>query len=183
TDPYIIGDSSPFLKRVLIPFWVIRIIIMLFEIAIYGLAIGVFAHYKDDFEDNYSSGTYSAAIAVSVVIMVLIILCLVLDIVCIVKRSRRTLSPRFFLISNSIQTGLWVIYFILSVVGQNNSLGIIIAIIIFLSFLGLLIYASVIFHRFRKGKLNAGNYVQTNNPAEIYNLDQQNTGYAPTGYP
>ncbi|KAM7211041.1 hypothetical protein V8F06_013563 [Rhypophila decipiens] len=163
-DPYVIGDSSPFLKRVLIPFWVIRIIIMLAEIGIYGLFIGVIGSYsgfdgrlESDYNLNKAKGT---VIAILAVIMVLILICLILDIVCIVKRSRRTLSPKFFLIVNVLQTTLWLIFFILSAVGASSGLSIGIGVVILLSFLGLLIYASVIFHFFRTGKLGTGGKYQ-----------------------
>ena len=130
----VVGDS-PFMKRVLIPFWVIRILIMLFDIAIYALAIGVIAAYSDDVEDqleeHYSVRTsLTAAIAVLVVVMLIIILCLILDIVCIVKRARRTLSPRFFLITSVIQTTIWTILFILSMIGVRTGLTVAIAVII-----------------------------------------------------
>ncbi|KAK3689445.1 hypothetical protein B0T22DRAFT_536364 [Podospora appendiculata] len=182
-SPYIIGDASPFMKRVLVPFWVVRIIVMLFEIALYAFVIGVVASYYHDhrglvqqYGDNASVNTLIAVLAV---IMTLVAICLILDIVCIVKRARRTLSPRFFLIVNVIQTTLWVIWFVMSMIGANSPLSIGVAVIIFLSFLGLLIYSSVIFHRFRKGKLGAGNYVQAHNP-EVHGLvgQPQNTGYA-----
>lgn len=130
----VVGDS-PFMKRVLIPFWVIRILIMLFEIGMYGLAIGVIAAYSDDIEDqleeHYNASTsVTAAIAILVVILLIIVACLVLDIVCIVKRARRTLSPRFFLITNVVQTTIWTIMFILSMIGARTGLTIAIAIII-----------------------------------------------------
>ncbi len=37
---HVVG-TSPFLKRVLIPFWVFRIVFMVLEVAINGIAIGV----------------------------------------------------------------------------------------------------------------------------------------------
>ncbi|KAM7192398.1 hypothetical protein V8F20_008858 [Naviculisporaceae sp. PSN 640] len=205
-DPYIIGDSSPFLKRVLIPFWVIRIIIMLAELAIYGLFIGAVGAYSRELDevgvDRKARGTVIGIIAV---IMVLILICLILDIVCIVKRSRRTLSPRFFLIVNVLQTTLWLVFFILSAVGAQSGLsigiGVVILYVLFffitsqpfhprtnadlstprLSFLGLLIYASVVFHQFRTGKLGGGKYEPAFNPAGTGGIANQTPQpYAPT---
>ncbi|KAK3321710.1 hypothetical protein B0H66DRAFT_179701 [Apodospora peruviana] len=181
-DPYIVGDSSPFMKRVLIPFWVIRIIIMLIEIAVYGVLIGAIAVISNDSDlrsDYNVRNGVGAAIAIIAVVMILVLICLILDIVCIVKRARRTLSPRFFLIVNVIQTTLWLIFFILSMISAKNDISVGIGIIIFFSFLGLLIYAAVVFHQFRKGKLGAGNYQPAHNPAltQQATLDYGNTAY------
>ncbi|KAL2266682.1 hypothetical protein VTJ83DRAFT_6034 [Remersonia thermophila] len=171
--PYVVGDSSPFLKRVLIPFWVIRILIMVIQIGVYALIVAGLGVFKDDVKrlaDEYNSElNYDGLVAVSVIIMLIILGCLILDIVSIVKRSKRTLSPRFFLIINSIQTTFYLVNFILSMIGPRSPLVIVINIFIFLSFLGLLIYAVVVFHWFRKGKLSGGTYVQTLNP-EVHNL-------------
>ncbi|KAK2000823.1 hypothetical protein LX36DRAFT_397583 [Colletotrichum falcatum] len=175
TQPYIVGDSSPFLKRVLIPFWVIRILVMVLEIIVYAVAVAFSSSNKDELNDiGGSNSTASTLIAILVVILVIIACCLILDIICIVKRSRRTLSPRFFLISNVIQTTVWLILFILTIIGGRSALGFIIAIVIFASFLGLLIYASIIYHRFRKGALR-GDYTPANQPA-AYSQPSEYTG-------
>ncbi|KAK1962043.1 hypothetical protein LY78DRAFT_740567 [Colletotrichum sublineola] len=162
TSPYIVGDSSPFLKRVLIPFWVIRIAIMVLEIVVYAAVIAFASADKETLNDaGLSDATTPTVIAILVVILVIIASCLILDIVCIVKRSRRTLSPRFFLISNTIQTTVWLVLFILTLMGISSPIAFIIAVVIFASFLGLLIYSSIIYHRFRKGTLR-GNYAPAN---------------------
>lgn len=130
----VIGDS-PFLKRVLIPFWVIRILVMVVDIGIYGLAIGTIATYKNDIDDElydagYGSQTTTTLIAILAVVMILIIACLALDIVCIVKRARRTLSPKFFLIVNVAQTIIWTIMFVLSMLGARAGLAIVLGVIV-----------------------------------------------------
>jgi hypothetical protein len=133
----VIGDS-PFLKRVLVPFWVVRILFMVLDIALYGLVIGAIAAYKSELDDELDDGGYDGSgkttttlIAIIAVVMILIIACLALDIVCIVKRARRTLSPKLFLIINVLQTTLWTVLFILSFVGGGGSgLAIILAIIV-----------------------------------------------------
>ncbi|KAJ4291369.1 hypothetical protein N0V88_006378 [Collariella sp. IMI 366227] len=86
---YVVGDSSPFLKRVLIPFWVVRILIMLVQIGLYGLVITGLGVFKDDVHrlaQEYNTNlNYSAVMAISCIIMAIILLCLILDIVSIVK--------------------------------------------------------------------------------------------------
>jgi hypothetical protein len=132
---HIVGDESPFLKRVLIPFWVVRDIIMLLEMALYGLAIGAFVAAKQRLDDELNSqyGTTASAttaVAILAVILVIITVCLALDIVCIVKRSRRTLTPPFFLGVNIAQTAVWTILFILSMIGARTGPTILIGVIV-----------------------------------------------------
>lgn len=155
---HVVGDS-PFLKRVLVPFWVIRIIIMLIYAAVYIAALAVLGAFSDDIndaleDDGYERSSLGAVIGVMVVVLVVVLVCLILDVLCIIKRSRRTLSPRFFLITNVIQTTVWVVLMGLTLAGAASGASIIIAVIILASFIGLLIYASVIFHKSRKGALN-----------------------------
>ncbi|TDZ23889.1 hypothetical protein C8034_v009301 [Colletotrichum sidae] len=157
---YTVGDGSPFLKRVIIPFYVIRIVVMAIDIIAYGLLIGVIASNKDYLDDRTGDETsVSVAIAVAVVLMLIVAACLLLDVLCLIKRSRRTLTPTFFLVANCIETGIWTVLFIISMVGvagtRNSALSVIIAIIIYASFIGVLIYAGVLYHRHRKGTLRS----------------------------
>lgn len=129
------GDESPFLKRVLIPLWVVRIIIMVVDVGTLGLYIGALVAWEnsnpDDDHRGYRSKTYvNVAIAMVSVILVIILVCLVLDIVCIIKRSRRTLTPRFFLIVNVIQTTSWTIKFVMAFIGLFSILSIILSLIV-----------------------------------------------------
>ncbi|KAK2595866.1 hypothetical protein N8I77_013658 [Diaporthe amygdali] len=175
---HVVGDS-PFLKRVLIPFWVIRIIIMLIYAAVYITALAAVGAFSDEIDDalneeGISRSSVKAIVAVMVVVLVIVLLCLILDILCIIKRSRRTLTPRFFLITNVIQSVVWVVLMGLTLAGSAGSAAnIIIPIIILASFLGLLIYASIIFHKSRKGTLKT-NYAPAATSLEPYS---QNTAY------
>lgn len=144
------GDESPFLKRILIPFWVIRIFVMGIDVIAYGLVIGVLAAYQNndgnvqvevngqlendssfqDFKDQYNlKSTINTAIAILSVILVIILICLILDFVCIFKRSRRSLTPKFFLIVNVIQTTFWTVMFVLSFFGAYTSFAHVLSII------------------------------------------------------
>ncbi|KAH8843214.1 hypothetical protein MCOR27_001941 [Pyricularia oryzae] len=159
-----IGEHSPFLKRVLVPFWVIRIIIMGINIASMGIAIAALAYvnsnrdrYSNELEELKSNYNVQQALSVAIVIlvvqMVLVLICLAGDIACIIKRSRRTLTPKFFLGVNIFQSLFWVVSFILSMLGARTVVSIVINIVVLFSFVGLLIYASIIFHKERTGKL------------------------------
>ncbi len=124
SPPYVVGDSSPFLKRVLIPFWVVRILVMLAHMVLYGVVIAGLGVFKKDAErlgaQYNTSLSYNVLLAVSCVVMAIILLCLILDIVCIVKRARRTLSPPFFLGVNITQSFFYIINFVLVMIGARD---------------------------------------------------------------
>ncbi|KAF2458458.1 hypothetical protein BDY21DRAFT_370702 [Lineolata rhizophorae] len=147
------SPNSPWLKRVLIPFWAIRGLFMAILIIIFALGIGILA---DDAPGEY--------IAIWAVFLGLFIFCLVLDIITIVKFARNHLSPRLFLIFNVIQTTFWTVVFVLEIVGAASTRsgvgGIILTVIVFATYVGLLIYGSVVFHRHRKAG-NRGAYQPT----------------------
>lgn len=138
-----IGEHSPFLKRVLVPFWVIRIIIMGINIASMGIAIAALAYvnsnrdrYSNELEELKSNYNVQQALSVAIVIlvvqMVLVLICLAGDIACIIKRSRRTLTPKFFLGVNIFQSLFWVVSFILSMLGARTVVSIVINIVVLL---------------------------------------------------
>ncbi|KAJ0337786.1 hypothetical protein COL922a_006384 [Colletotrichum nupharicola] len=140
SQKYTVGDGSPFLKRIIIPFYIIRIAEMLLQIVLYGITIGYASSNRSELNDiGGTTKTASWVIAILVVVMIIIIGCLLLDLVCIIKRSRRTLTPRFFLICNCA------------------------------SFIGLLIYASVIYHKHRKGTLGGAYAPANQNQPTAYN--------------
>ncbi|KAL7947135.1 hypothetical protein V8C42DRAFT_319716 [Trichoderma barbatum] len=157
--------NSPFLKRVLVPFWVIRILIMVIEIGIYAFGIGIIASNKERIDQRF----YTGSVATFAVMEAILVLCLLLDIVCIIKRARRTLSPRFFFATNLVQTIIFVVLFILSILGGQTLLSLILNIVIVLSFIGFLVYASIIFHKDRKGTLR-GSYAPAAQFGESTNL-------------
>ncbi|KAM0580737.1 hypothetical protein ACHAO3_001730 [Verticillium nonalfalfae] len=181
-----VGDTSPFLKRILIPFWCVRIFVMAINVVVYILAISLVVRYKDDishFETEFGTNlSPNAVIAIWVVIMIILALCLSLDLVAIIKRARRNLSPKFFLIINVIQTFVWTVLFALSFVGARaNAASTAIAVPSHsLSFVGLLIYAAIIFHKDRKGTLQ---YAPAVNPATGYepHAPQPNLHYQQSG--
>ncbi|ROT39970.1 hypothetical protein SODALDRAFT_332119 [Sodiomyces alkalinus F11] len=171
---YVVGDSSPFLKRVLIPFWVVRILVLLIQAVVLGLAIAALAAFREDIQNEVDI-SYGATVAIFVVNLIIVLFCLALDLVSIIKRASRTLSPRFFIITNVIQTTIWTVLFILSFIGSISTTGIIISVIVYLSFVGMLIYASVVYHRFRTGRLTYARAGQIDPTAA------QNPGFTPYG--
>lgn len=135
TAPFVRKQSSPFLKRILIPFWILRVLILVIGIAIYALVLAALIVFTDDilkFEDEYGTKlALTTAQAITGVIMGIYLICLLLELVCIVKRCRRTLSPKFFLVTNIMQSLFIIIMFALSMVGARTpgSIGISVAVL------------------------------------------------------
>lgn len=129
------GDVSPFERKYLIPLWVIRIFFMAISIVANVIAVVALSYYRstgelDDLDSKYNlKAAVGIAIAIGVVVIVVVLVCLVLDIVCMVKRYRHTLKPRFFLIINIIQTTLWTLMFIVAFFGAFSILSVIVALI------------------------------------------------------
>lgn len=71
-----------------------------------------------------------AAIAITAVLMGIVLLFLIFDIVCIVKRARRTLTPRFSLVVNVFQTFFFVVLFGLSMTSPQSPASIAISVVV-----------------------------------------------------
>ncbi|KAJ4404767.1 hypothetical protein N0V91_005717 [Didymella pomorum] len=156
-------------KRVLVPFWIVRICIMLFLIGIYAYALRVVDEVGD---------VAKPAIASVVVFMLFIVICLLIDILAIVLFMRDALKPATFLTMNCFQTGFFggvLIMDMVAVVRGTSAAGIGSSVFVFLSFLSLLIYSAVGYHRAKK-QAQRGHYAAAHNPA-MYNPA------VPTAYP
>ncbi|KAF2247936.1 hypothetical protein BU26DRAFT_323713 [Trematosphaeria pertusa] len=146
-------------KRILLPFWAVRVVLMLFIIGVYAWALKVL---RDEGYDDLPG------IGVIVVFMLLIIAVLLMDILQILMFLRDSLSPLSFLIMNSVQTAFWAAVLLLDLVSiakkESNATGIGLVVFIFLTFLALLVYAAVGFHRQRQ-QAKRGHYAPAHNPA------------------
>ncbi|KAJ9640961.1 hypothetical protein H2201_002195 [Coniosporium apollinis] len=144
--------NNPWLKRVLIPFWVIRGLVEIFFIGgtIYLLAAGG--------NTRSSQGAYLVSLLFNLTLAAL-------DIASIVLYSRHNLKPKIFLIFNVVGCAIWLIVFLMTIpyAMAGDHLSISIAVAIFIVWLGPLIYASVIYHRTRKA-LVRGQYAPAANP-------------------
>ncbi|KAK7541936.1 uncharacterized protein J3D65DRAFT_612039 [Phyllosticta citribraziliensis] len=170
-------EASPWLRRVLIPFWIIRVVFMLLIAASFGIGIAVIAKDKNDADDDDDTDTNynndrttkigAKTIAIVAIFFVLVLVCLILDIVSIVKFARRNLRPKTFLIFNTIQTTFWAAILVIDIVGSikhRSALNFLFALIVFALFLGLFIYAVIIYRRSRRDAAR-GVYAPTANPA------------------
>ncbi|KAF1845498.1 uncharacterized protein K460DRAFT_109996 [Cucurbitaria berberidis CBS 394.84] len=145
-------------KRVLVPFWTVRIFIMIIIIATYAWVLQSVNNIKD---------VAKPAIASVVVFMLFIIIVLLMDILAIVLFLRDALKPGNFLIMNCIQTGFWAVVLIINFVAigrGKSSVGIGFSIFIFLTFVGLLIYSIIGYTRAKKAA-QLGQYAPAHNPA------------------
>ncbi|KAL2758879.1 hypothetical protein ACRALDRAFT_1080525 [Sodiomyces alcalophilus JCM 7366] len=158
-DPrtYVYGVSSPFKKRYLLPFWVIRMATMLGNFIVHAFALAFISQHRGEIErlsDEFNTLlNVDGIIAVIAVSFVLITVTLAIDIVTIVQRCRRTLTPRLFLITNSVQAVTWVVLLVLSLFGANTGSMVILGGVTLGAFIALLGYAAIIFSRERKGKI------------------------------
>ncbi|KAJ4336790.1 hypothetical protein N0V87_005183 [Didymella glomerata] len=156
-------------KRVLVPFWIVRICIMLFLIGIYAYALRVVDKVGD---------VAKPAIASVVVFMLFITICLLIDILAIVLFMRDALKPATFLTMNCFQTGFFggvLIMDLVAIMRGTSAAGIGFSVFVFLSFLSLLVYSAVGYHRAKK-QAQRGHYAAAHNPA-MYNPA------VPTAYP
>lgn len=158
TAPFVRRESSPFLKRVLIPFWILRMLVLLVGLGLYGLTMAALIAFTDDIlqlESEYNTNLQLSLLkALNGIIMGILLLCLILEFVCVIKRGRKTLSPGFFLGTNIVQSTFITVMFILSMIGARTPTTVGISVAILLLFLGFLIYAAVVYHKYRKGALN-----------------------------
>lgn len=122
------GEDVPLLKRVLIPFYIVRIAACCFYGAslIWGMVlVNDMRHRFYHLWTEYGNTSAFQVLATLIGFFVVIAACLILDIVCVIKRWRRTLSHRFFLIANVIQTVVMLVIFVLMlVVGVRRTIDI-----------------------------------------------------------
>ncbi|OAL52214.1 hypothetical protein IQ07DRAFT_363960 [Pyrenochaeta sp. DS3sAY3a] len=145
-------------KRVLIPFWVMRICLMIFIIVAYAITLRNLDSIKD---------VTKPAVASVVIFMLFIVIVLLLDVLAIVLFIRDALKPATFLTMNCFQTGFWggVLILDLVAIGRGASaVGIGFSVFVFLTFVGLLIYSIVGYNRAKKAA-QRGQYAPAHNPA------------------
>ncbi|MCJ1339410.1 hypothetical protein MMC09_004699 [Bachmanniomyces sp. S44760] len=165
------SKNGPWLKRVLVPFWVIQDFFMLLLIAVVAFALSI--------EDE--EGPRRVTFASYIIFLLVCSLCLILNITEHILFGRRNLQPLTYLMFNIVKCTTWLIIFCISCANFEKESGLswygglnlifggfIENLIVLLAFVGSLIYASVIFHRQRISHHQYSAY----NPQ----------GYGPTSY-
>jgi len=152
---------GPWARAVLVPFWVIQTALLLFIIFLLALGVAVLGRVADTYGDELTGDeehvVHVATDILGPIWIALTCSCLILTITEIVLLVRRKLTPLTFLVMSVIKTTIWTVLLIVDVVGTVDggaraptALGIIVEGVLWLAFVGPLIYASVIYHRFRR---------------------------------
>ncbi|KAM0722888.1 hypothetical protein Q7P37_001086 [Cladosporium fusiforme] len=142
------------LKRVLIPLWVVELIIMGIFFILAGILIGAVNSVMDDYRFDEADG--AAWLASAGTVMGLSGLTILLTVIEIGSLAAHRLNPSFHLASACIKTTIWTIWFILSAaasahVGSSSALDVVLSLLVALCAIGQLIYGSIIVHRVRTG--------------------------------
>jgi hypothetical protein len=89
---------------------VVRLSILLTQIVLNAIILN---YLRINSDRQYVPGT-EPALAVFAALEAVLALCAILDIICIIKRVTRTLTPLFFLITNLLQATIFVVLFVVS---------------------------------------------------------------------
>ncbi|CAF9930566.1 hypothetical protein IMSHALPRED_008220 [Imshaugia aleurites] len=132
---YRFHSKSPWLKRVLIPFWAFQIILMLSLISVFVVLRGS--------PINQNSNV--------IIVVIISAVCIVLSVTEIILFAATRLHPLTYLILQLTKTKTWFVLFVLSwpfsLVGDF-----VWTLVLFITFLSALIYASVVYHRHRRAQ-------------------------------
>ncbi|KAI9658232.1 MAG: hypothetical protein M1821_002365 [Bathelium mastoideum] len=149
-------------KRFLIPFWVIESFWTIIEIGLTAFLLAVVeddgneidSDLQQDGHGNFVGHYKKPLVAVSAVTMVFYAAVLLLTIAEMILYCARRLKPILFLVSNVLKSVFWLVVLILDIVGAVKGHlaagSVFLTVIIFLCFLGPLIYSAVSYHRFRR---------------------------------
>ncbi|KAL2208418.1 hypothetical protein CC79DRAFT_1395414 [Sarocladium strictum] len=165
-------DGSPLHRRVLYPVLILRIALFSIYLVYYILAIAFITSHDRAYLTLWSRYGHTAAfrlIITFVAVMVVTLLCLILDLVCLIKRALGSLTPRFFLIVEVAQTTIWTVLYVIAMIGPKNMVQVIANSVFYGSFVGVLVYAGVMFHKQRMvAKYNRVSYQAPEVTAESY---------------
>ncbi|KAN0110570.1 hypothetical protein V8E51_006957 [Hyaloscypha variabilis] len=163
-------SHAPWRKAILIPFWTLQLGFELLMIAVVALAAGYLSTYVDgsDYDqvvdDNgeiYDVDNNTLNVAEHRIVPIwlgILCVCLILTIAEVILFARLKLKPLHFLITNVIKSTIWLALFVLEIVSvvdihQYHTASVPAIIIegaLLLCFWIPLIYAGIIYHRFRK---------------------------------
>ncbi|KAF2003684.1 hypothetical protein P154DRAFT_561127 [Amniculicola lignicola CBS 123094] len=130
-------------KRMLFPFWTIRILLMIFVMVIYILAF--LKLKKDDDPDFHYEENKKGYIAVFVVFELVCFIVILLDVLTILMYLKGNLRPAVFVGIGSLQTAFWAVILVIDIIAairkdKNVKRGIPFTVSAFIIFLNFLIY-------------------------------------------
>ncbi|KAF2749375.1 hypothetical protein M011DRAFT_475473 [Sporormia fimetaria CBS 119925] len=155
-------------RRVLVPFWILRIIVLLFVIGVYCWAI---SRLEPELRPAWGG---------IIIFLLFVIIVLLLEIYTIVKFLRDALHPSFFLTTTTFQTMFWTGVLVMAGVSfardsRDAAVGLGFLAFVWASFAGLSVYAILKYIKWKK-ETRRGNYVLAANTAPLA------PGYHPPPY-
>ncbi|EMC91422.1 hypothetical protein BAUCODRAFT_328240 [Baudoinia panamericana UAMH 10762] len=146
------------LKRVLIPIWVIEIIWFIVIAVFAGIDLFVYEEYLDG-EDAYVVEVLDIA---AVVLLAAAVISIIFRITEIALFARHRLSPVVYLVLHCIPGAFWIFIFVADIVeavqGYQSGITFVFSTVLFLTTLAAVIYGSIVVHRNRKGTQGRGYY-------------------------
>ncbi|KAF2830889.1 hypothetical protein CC86DRAFT_168601 [Ophiobolus disseminans] len=145
-------------KRVLVPFWLVRICLMIFTIAAFAYTLRHINEVQD---------IVKPTVAPVIIYLLCVVIVLLVDILAIVLFLRDALKPGTFLTMNCFQTGFWGGAFIvnLAAIGRGaDTVAIGFSVLVLAIFVGPLIYSIVVYRRAKQAG-QRGQYVPALNPS------------------
>ncbi|KAK4561162.1 hypothetical protein LTR86_005117 [Recurvomyces mirabilis] len=149
------------LKKVLIPFWVVELGFLLVIIIFGSLSLASLVE-EEAYYPTYYRGVIKALYLGTGVLLTMAIISTAFVIASIVLFARHRLNPITFLVFQCIKMCFWTYVFVASIINISGrgsfASSIIFSAPLFACSLGQLIYGSVIMHRKRKGLIGRGEY-------------------------
>ncbi|KJX95814.1 hypothetical protein TI39_contig1021g00019 [Zymoseptoria brevis] len=180
------------LKKVLIPFWVLQSLVALIYLGLSSASLGLWQSRVNDTDYYYSSSYGSSrnyadavdtAFSISAGILIgLTALTVLFNIIEMILFGMKKLSPVTMVVFNSLNMLIWTVLLILVIISavsvRGTALGFVFVIVLCATSLGKLIYSSIMLHRHRRGRFaHRGEYT----PA-AHEAGSADTSYHPTSY-
>ncbi|KAF2758443.1 hypothetical protein EJ05DRAFT_485571 [Pseudovirgaria hyperparasitica] len=174
--PSLQKDGTPWMKRILLPLWAVRMVITGILIVVTIIALSVSARELSQNDDGYigddinGNGVYvnwKVALGVSVAFFLIMLIVFLLDILSVIKFLRHSLTPKWLVVVNSIQTTIWMVQVGLEIWDTTRGAGaggLVGSIIVLAFFVLMLIYAIITKRKQKKGAFR-GAYQPAHNPA------------------
>ncbi|TKA22467.1 hypothetical protein B0A50_08010 [Salinomyces thailandicus] len=151
-------DSSPWLKSVLVTFWVIEMIWLAW---VFVTSCIIVDGWKINLKYPGEQGTWSRHAGTAIAALIIALISFALDVAAILlyRVRRYTLKPKTYLIFQCVKSVFWTYYFAITFFWKYSSLWygglqFVSSAPLFATSTGQLAYGSVIMHRQRKGKLH-----------------------------
>ncbi|KAI1258448.1 hypothetical protein F5Y18DRAFT_346613 [Xylariaceae sp. FL1019] len=179
------ANYQPYKKGVDITAWVLQFLVCIILLAISIIAL-VAVKSVDDGTEVYDVAATAAGVSIAIIVV-----CIIINIVEIVFIAKKKMPPALYLSLACIKFVIWLIVFIVEILGVAL-LGIILALICVVTSGVQLGFGAKFVHVWRKEK--RGEYSQAFNPGHVetgnyippqnnYGVPQQPTGYTDAQYP